>query len=81
MATPAGADLIRRLAAQADVLVENFKVGSLAKYGLDYASIAAINPRIVYCSVTGFGQDGPYANRGGYDFLAQGHGRLDECDR
>lgn len=76
MATPAGADLIRRLAVQADVLVENFKVGSLAKYGLDYASLAALNPRLIYCSVTGFGQDGPYAARGGYDFLAQGMGGL-----
>lgn len=74
LATPEGADLIRRLAAQADVLVENFKVGGLAKYGLDYASISAINPRIIYCSITGFGQDGPYKNRGGYDFVAQGMG-------
>lgn len=74
LASKAGADLIRRLAAEADVLVENFKVGGLAKYGLDYASIAAINPRIVYCSITGFGQTGPYAQRGGYDFVAQGMG-------
>lgn len=72
--TSDGQDLIRRLAAEADILVENFKVGGLAKYGLDYASIAAINPRIVYCSITGFGQTGPYANRGGYDFVAQGMG-------
>ena len=76
IARPEGAALIRRLAAQADVLVENFKVGGLAKYGLDYASIAAINPRLVYCSITGFGQDGPYAKRGGYDYLAQGMGGL-----
>ncbi len=76
LAAPQGAELIRRLAARADVLVENFKVGGLAKYGLDYAAIRAINPRIVYCSVTGFGQDGPYATRGGYDFLAQGMGGL-----
>lgn len=76
IARPEGAALIRRLAAEADILVENFKVGGLAKYGLDYASIAAINPRIVYCSITGFGQDGPYADRGGYDFLAQGMGGL-----
>ena len=76
LARPEGAALIRRLAAEADVLVENFKVGGLAKYGLDYASIAAINPAIVYCSITGFGQDGPYARRGGYDFLAQGMGGL-----
>lgn len=74
LADPAGADLIRRLAAEADILVENFKVGGLAKYGLDYASIAAINPRIVYCSITGFGQTGPYKDRGGYDFVAQGMG-------
>lgn len=76
IASPAGAALIRQLAVKADVLVENFKVGGLAKYGLDYASIAAINPRIVYCSITGFGQDGPYAHRGGYDFIAQGMGGL-----
>jgi len=76
IARPEGAALIRRLAAEADVLVENFKVGGLAKYGLDYASIAAINPRIVYCSITGFGQTGPYAKRGGYDYLAQGMGGL-----
>jgi crotonobetainyl-CoA:carnitine CoA-transferase CaiB-like acyl-CoA transferase len=71
---PKGAALIRRLAAEADILVENFKVGGLAKYGLDYDSIAAINPRIIYCSITGFGQTGPYKNRGGYDFVAQGMG-------
>ncbi len=76
IASPEGAELIRRLAAEADVLVENFKTGGLAKYGLDYASIRAINPAIVYCSITGFGQDGPYAGRGGYDFLAQGMGGL-----
>jgi len=76
LAHPEGAALVRRLAAEADVLVENFKVGGLAKYGLDYASIAALNPAIVYCSITGFGQDGPYARRGGYDFLAQGMGGL-----
>ncbi len=74
LASREGAALIRRLAAQADILVENFKVGGLAKYGLDYESIAAINPRIVYCSITGFGQTGPYAGRGGYDFVAQGMG-------
>ena len=74
LADPAGAELIRKLAAQADILVENFKVGSLRKYGLDYASIHAINPRIVYCSITGFGQTGPYTDRGGYDFVAQGMG-------
>jgi len=74
LADPRGAELVRRLAAEADVMVENFKVGGLAKYGLDYASIRAINPRIVYCSITGFGQNGPYAHRGGYDFVAQGMG-------
>jgi crotonobetainyl-CoA:carnitine CoA-transferase CaiB-like acyl-CoA transferase len=69
------ADDLKRLydlIAGADVLIENFKVGGLAKYGLDYASLAAINPRLIYCSITGFGQDGPYANRAGYDFLIQG---------
>ena len=74
LAKPEGAALIKRLAAEADILVENFKVGGLAKYGLDYASIAKINPRLVYCSITGFGQNGPYAERGGYDFVAQGMG-------
>ena len=54
------------------MLVENFKVGGLAKYGLDYASVAALNPRLVYASITGFGQDGPYADRAGYDFIIQG---------
>jgi crotonobetainyl-CoA:carnitine CoA-transferase CaiB-like acyl-CoA transferase len=70
--TPAGARIVRDLARQADALVENFKVGGLAKYGLDYASVAAVNPRIVYASITGFGQDGPYADRAGYDFIIQG---------
>ncbi|OJU20003.1 MULTISPECIES: CaiB/BaiF CoA-transferase family protein [unclassified Sphingomonas] len=74
LANPEGQALIRRLAAEADILVENFKVGGLVKYGLDYASISAINPRIVYCSITGFGQTGPYADRPGYDFVAQGMG-------
>src|SRR5690554_2951275 len=63
-----GRALIRELAREADVVVENFKVGGLAKYGLDYASLRGINPRLVYCSITGFGQDGPYAERPGYDF-------------
>jgi len=62
----------RQLAAEADVVIENFKVGGLAKYGLDYDSLAALNPRLVYCSITGFGQDGPYAPRAGYDFIVQG---------
>ncbi|MDA8250970.1 MAG: CaiB/BaiF CoA-transferase family protein [Rhodospirillales bacterium] len=67
-----GAALVRRLAAQSDILVENFKTGGLARYGLDYATLAAVNPRLIYCSVTGFGHTGPYAARGGYDFLIQG---------
>ena len=69
---PEGQRIVRDLALQADVLVENFKVGGLAKYGLDYASVAALNPRLVYASITGFGQDGPYADRAGYDFIIQG---------
>ena len=60
------------LVRDADVVIENFKVGGLAKFGLDYRSLAAINPRLVYCSITGFGQDGPYAPRPGYDFIVQG---------
>ncbi|MHA7599879.1 CaiB/BaiF CoA transferase family protein [Alicycliphilus sp. T452] len=72
IATPEGAELARRLAARCDVVVENYKVGSLAKYGLDEASIRALRPDIVYCSVTGFGQDGPYAARPAYDFILQG---------
>ncbi|WP_334158108.1 CaiB/BaiF CoA-transferase family protein [Achromobacter insolitus] len=76
MATPEGAALIRELAAASDILVENFKVGGLAKYGLDYASLKQINPRLIYCSITGFGQDGPYAQRPGYDFMIQGMGGL-----
>ncbi|SMX46379.1 CaiB/BaiF CoA transferase family protein [Actibacterium lipolyticum] len=70
--TDEGQALVRDLIADADILIENFKVGGLAKYGLDYASLAALNPRLIYCSVTGFGQDGPYANRAGYDFIIQG---------
>jgi crotonobetainyl-CoA:carnitine CoA-transferase CaiB-like acyl-CoA transferase len=71
-----GQSLVRRLAEQSDVLIENFRVGGLAKYGLDYPSLAAANPRLVYCSITGFGQSGPYAGRAGYDFLVQGLGGL-----
>ncbi len=67
--TPEGQALVRRLAAHADVVIENFKVGGLVKYGLDAASLRKEFPRLVYCSVTGFGQDGPYAPRAGYDFL------------
>jgi crotonobetainyl-CoA:carnitine CoA-transferase CaiB-like acyl-CoA transferase len=76
LADPDGAALVRRLAAKADIVVENFKVGGLARYGLDYASLSAINPRLVYTSITGFGQDGPYADRAGYDFVAQAMGGL-----
>lgn len=70
--TEDGRQLVRQLAAEADVLVENFKVGGLVKYGLDPTSLIALNPRLVVCSVSGFGQDGPYATRAGYDFLIQG---------
>lgn len=72
LADPRGAALIREIAAGCDIVVENFRVGGLVKYGLDYASLSAINPRLIYCSITGFGQDGPYKDRGGYDFLIQG---------
>jgi crotonobetainyl-CoA:carnitine CoA-transferase CaiB-like acyl-CoA transferase len=75
-AKPEGVELIKKLAAEADILVENFKLGGLKKFGLDYESIRRINPRIVYCSVTGFSQSGPYAHRPGYDFLLQGMGGL-----
>jgi crotonobetainyl-CoA:carnitine CoA-transferase CaiB-like acyl-CoA transferase len=70
--TPEGAATVRKLVATADVLIENFKLGGLKKYGLDYESLRKINPRLVYCSITGFGQDGPYAPRPGYDFIIQG---------
>ena len=73
---PAGQALIRELVAHCDVFVENFKVGDMARYGLDHASLSAINPRLVYCSVTGFGQNGPYAARAGYDYAIQGMGGL-----
>ncbi|RKJ94569.1 CaiB/BaiF CoA transferase family protein [Alicycliphilus denitrificans] len=71
MAHPEGQALLRRMAQQADVVVENFKVGGLAQYGLDYDSLKALNPRLVYCSITGFGQTGPYAGRAGYDLMVQ----------
>ena len=70
--TEEGRELVRKLVMQSDVLVENFKHGGLAKYGLDYATLKALNPRIVYCSVTGFGHTGPYADYAGYDFIIQG---------
>lgn len=70
--TPEGQELVRDLIKDADILIENFKVGGLAKYGLDYDSVKDLNPRLIYCSITGFGQDGPYAARAGYDFLLQG---------
>jgi len=76
MASPEGQKLIRALAAKADVVIENFKVGGLRKYGLDYDSLKAINPRLIYCSITGFGQNGPYAQRAGYDFMIQGMGGI-----
>ncbi len=71
-----GRRIVRKLAARSDVLIENFKVGGLAKFGLDYKSLAGECPRLIYCSVTGFGQDGPYAKRAGYDLMAQGMGGI-----
>ena len=71
-----GQKLVRELAAKSDVVIENFKVGGLAAYGLDYASLRQINPNLIYCSITGFGQTGPYAKRAGYDFMIQGLGGL-----
>jgi crotonobetainyl-CoA:carnitine CoA-transferase CaiB-like acyl-CoA transferase len=76
IATPEGQALIRELVKSCDVFIENFKVGDMARYGLDYASMIAINPRLVYCSVTGFGQTGPYRERAGYDYAVQGIGGL-----
>ena len=76
IAHPEGRRIARALAARSDVLVENFKVGDLARYGLDYATLARDNPRLIYCSITGFGQDGPYRDRPGYDFMVQGLGGL-----
>lgn len=76
IAQPAGQALIRELATHCDVFVENFKVGDMARYRLDYDSIRALNPRLVYCSITGFGQNGPYAGRAGYDYAIQGMGGL-----
>ena len=76
LSKPAGQDIVRRLAAISDVVIENFKVGDLKRYGLDHESLSAINPRLVYCSVTGFGQSGPYAPRPGYDSIFQAMGGL-----
>ncbi|MFK3773240.1 CaiB/BaiF CoA transferase family protein [Pseudomonas sp. NPDC089406] len=73
---PEGQRLVRELAAKSDIVIENFKVGGLAAYGLDYESLKALNPRLIYCSITGFGQTGPYAKRAGYDFMIQGLGGL-----
>ena len=76
IALPAGQSLIRELVQRCDVFIENFKVGDMARYGLDYAALAALNPRLVYCSITGFGQTGPYSERAGYDYAIQGIGGL-----
>ncbi len=76
MAKPEGQKLIQQLAAKSDVVMENFKVGGLKKYDLDYESLKKINPKLIYCSITGFGQNGPYAQRAGYDFMIQGMGGL-----
>ena len=76
IARPEGQDVIRQLALDSDVFIENFKVGDMARYGLDAASLCALNPRLVYCSVTGFGQTGPYRERAGYDYAVQGIGGL-----
>ena len=76
IAQPAGARIVRELATGADVLIENYKAGDLARYGLDYNELAKLNPRLIYCSVTGFGQTGPYRERPGYDFMVQGLGGI-----
>ena len=76
LARPEGRAIVRRLAAQSDVLLENFKVGSLSRLGLGWEDLSALNPRLVYCSITGFGQSGPYKDRPGYDFVVQGMGGL-----
>jgi len=76
IASPEGIALVKQLAAEADVLIENYKVGQLAKYGLDYAALSTLNPGLIYCSVTGYGQDGPYAHAAGYDFAIQATGGL-----
>src|ERR1700738_666633 len=71
LATPRGQDILKKLVAGTDVLIENYKAGALARYGLDYESLAEVNPRLIYCSITGFGQTGPYRERGGYDPIIQ----------
>lgn len=76
ISTPEGQSIIRQLVAKSDVFIENFKVGDMARYGLDYAALSQINPQLVYCSITGFGQTGPYSDRPGYDFVVQGLGGL-----
>ncbi len=76
LANPQGADLVRTMARRADVLIENFKVGDMARHGLDAASLLALNPRLVYCSITGYGQTGPYREQAGYDYAIQGRGGL-----
>ena len=76
IATPEGQDIVRSLAASADIMIENYKVGGLAKYGLDHAALSRISPRLITCSITGFGQTGPYAHRPGYDYIAQAMGGL-----
>jgi crotonobetainyl-CoA:carnitine CoA-transferase CaiB-like acyl-CoA transferase len=76
LASAQGQDIVRRLAAEADILIENYRTGTLARYGLGYEDLREINPRLIYCSITGFGQTGPYSGRSGYDFLVQGMGGL-----
>lgn len=76
IASPQGQGLIRSLALHSHVFVENYKVGDMSRYGLDYATLKAINPKLVYCSITGFGQTGPYRERAGYDFAVQAMGGL-----
>lgn len=76
LAQPEGQEIVRRIAARADFAIENFKVGGAARYGLDYASLAAVNPRLIYASITGYGQTGPLKDRAGYDYMAQGRGGI-----
>ena len=72
LASAEGQETMRELVADADILIENFKVGGLKKYGMDFDSLSELNPRLIYCSITGFGQNGPYAHRAGYDYIIQG---------